>query len=95
MYVFNIVYFFNGQSRVTAVGRILCLASWKTQRAGPAVYSSNFSNMLSGAGAEEKHFTHTASVGLRTLLVLSQVSCLPSLAYTHTTPYSSSRATLQ
>lgn len=87
MYVFNILDFFNGQSCVTAIDRILCLAFWKTQRADPAVYSSNFSNALSGASAEEERLTRTAAVGLRTLLVLSQVSSLPNLVSTHTTAY--------
>lgn len=68
-----------------AIDRMLCLVFWKTQRAGPAVYSSNFSNVLSGASAEKEHFTQTASVGLRTLLVLSQATSLSSLVYTHMT----------
>ena len=72
MYVFNILDFFNGQSCVTAIDRILCLVFWKTQRADPALYSSNFLNVLSGASGEEEHFTHIASVGL---LVLSRVPC--------------------
>lgn len=62
-----------------AIDRALGLAFWKTQRADPALNSSSFSNVLSQASVEEEHFAHTASLALRTLIVLSQVSSLPSL----------------